>query len=419
MTVQARRPSSLRPENDKPKYRTLLVDGHNLFIRSAVNNDSQKTYDGFTYGAMWQFLFTLKNLIAKSYDYDYIYVFFDGDYSGQKRYEIYKPYKGNRPDKIFLGTKEEMEYKATEYARKQDEAVKRMLNYFAGKKRYNRLTMTEADKANEHRQIEILKSMLDQTGVRVISYQFVESDDLIAYYVNHKEENEQIIIVSNDRDIAQLLREDVAIYSYEKKKFITTKNYKEFMDIHYSNIVVEKIFCGDSSDNIKGIKGVAEKSLHDLCPKMLSESVSIQEVIDCATKINKERVEAKKKPLAKYENITNGISDGEQGENFYDVQQKLIDLSLECMLTDEAKAEMDAWMHAPMEITTEHPQNIYKTCTQLHLDAWKTPTQFGTFWSTFQPIYNKEVKRYQDYCNSTGTTSTIINKTDDTENVPF
>lgn len=418
MTLQAKRPTAT--VTAKPKFKTLLVDGHNLFIRSAVNNDSQITKDGFKYGALWQFLFTLKSIISKTYDYDYIYVFFDGEHSGQLRYEIYNPYKANRPDKTFIG-KELAEYKRTDYAKQGDEAVRNMLSYFNSKKKYDRKNMSEADKANEQRQIDILKSILDNQGVRVVSYDWVESDDLIAYYVKRKAEDEQILIISNDRDIAQLISDDVAVYSYDKKKFISTKNYKEFMDIHYKNIVVEKIFCGDSSDNIKGIKGIAEKSLHELCPKILSEPVTVEEVIECARLLNEGRQNEKKKPLAKYENLVNGITDGEQGGDFYGINRKLIDLSLECMLTDEAKQGMDAWMHAPMALTTENPQNNFQTITTLHLDAWKTPNQFGSFFSTFTPIYNKEVKRYQDWCATTGNTSTIVESTDPNtdESVPF
>ena len=124
MVVQAKR---VNPSNEKPKYKTLLVDGHNLFIRSSVSCQTQVTQDGFAYGTMWQFLLTLKILIKNSYDYDYIYVFFDGEHSGQMRYDIYNAYKGNREDKNFIG-KDLRDYKNTEYARQGEEAVRNMIN---------------------------------------------------------------------------------------------------------------------------------------------------------------------------------------------------------------------------------------------------------------------------------------------------
>lgn len=416
MVVQAKR---VNPSNEKPKYKTLLVDGHNLFIRSSVSCQTQVTQDGFAYGTMWQFLLTLKILIKNSYDYDYIYVFFDGEHSGQMRYDIYNAYKGNREDKNFIG-KDLRDYKNTEYARQGDEAVRNMISFFIKKKGFNRHM---SDKENEHKQLEILKELLNNLCIRVISFPFVESDDLIAYYVNHKESNEQIVIVSNDKDIAQLITEDVAVYSYEKKKYITTKNYKDFFDIHYSNIVVEKIICGDKSDNIKGIKGVAIKTLTDLMPQMVTQKVTLNEIRDKARTVNEERVKNNQKPLIKYTNLAEGISDGEQGNKVYEINEKLVDLSLECMIPQEVKEEFDAWLHAPMEITNENPNNNYNIIQHFKLfcDSWGTPNQFGAFFSTFHHIYNKEVKRYKDYVATSGDTNTIIQKANDVpfEDVPF
>ena len=62
--------------------------------------------------------------------------------------------------------------------------------------------------------------------------------------------NEKIVIVSNDRDLTQLIAEDVIVYVQSMKRFINTKNHTEIMGYNYNNVVLKKVLCGDSSDNI-------------------------------------------------------------------------------------------------------------------------------------------------------------------------
>ena len=42
--------------------------------------------------------------------------------------------------------------------------------------------------------------------------------------------------MSNDRDLTQLISEDVIVYIQQLKKFITTKNHLEEMGYDYRNV---------------------------------------------------------------------------------------------------------------------------------------------------------------------------------------
>lgn len=59
--------------------------------------------------------------------------------------------------------------------------------------------------------------MCDCLFIRNLICDEVEGDDIIAYIVTHKDENEKICIVSNDMDLTQLIDEDVCVYIPKRK----------------------------------------------------------------------------------------------------------------------------------------------------------------------------------------------------------
>ena len=175
----------------------------------------------------------------------------------------------------------------------------------------------------------------------------VEGDDLIAYYVQHKKPNEKVVIVSGDRDLTQLIRDDVCQYIPSMKKFITPDNSVNELGMTHENVLVKKILCGDASDNIKGIKGMGEQTLLKLFPEMKNKKTSLEAVIARSKELLEERKANKKKPLKSLENVVNCVTDGVQGKDIYEINKKIIDLS-EPLLTDEALEGLNEEMYAPM-----------------------------------------------------------------------
>ena len=70
------------------------------------------------------------------------------------------------------------------------------------------------------------------------------------------------------------------------KKFINTKNHTDIMGYNYQNVVLKKMICGDPSDNIKGIKGVGEKTFFDNFSKYddiyiyMEDKITIEDFIE-------------------------------------------------------------------------------------------------------------------------------------------
>ena len=53
--------------------------------------------------------------------------------------------------------------------------------------------------------------------------------------------------------------------------------------------------CGDVSDNIKGIKGLGEKTFFELFPEAKNTKLTIDDIIEKSKKLVEERIKNKKK----------------------------------------------------------------------------------------------------------------------------
>lgn len=232
---------------------------------------------------------------------------------------------------------------------------------------------------------------LEELFVRQIVCDKTEADDFIGYYVSHKKPNERIVICSNDRDITQLISDDVIVYEQRTKQFINTKNHTEINGYNYQNVVLKKVLCGDTSDCIKGIKGFGEKTLLTNFPEITKRKVTLSEVIEKAKNINEERLKNKKKPLKWAENVVNGITDGCQGAKIYEINEKIIDLK-NPLMTDEAKQMIDNMMYAPIDPEGRSTDNLYRILYENDVDELKDHTKFSNFFMDFMYLVDKEQK---------------------------
>ena len=99
-------------------------------------------------------------------------------------------------------------------------------------------------------------------------------------------------IFSSDRDLTQLISEDVSIYSPSTKKHYKNGDMIKMYDVeipHY-NVKTWKILFGDKSDNINGIYYLGEKTLVKLFPELLDKEVNITDILtNTSSKISLKR----------------------------------------------------------------------------------------------------------------------------------
>ena len=369
---------------DTTKYfHTLLIDGNNILKIASV--DHKMNNDGKEYGIIITSLRLIGEILNKK-DFDYCVIAFDGEQSGILRYQYYKEYKANR-DKNY-------EQHEDEVLEKYMKRYRDFQKFVISKSRGN--APTESEDESFKRQKGILKQILQELCIRQYEFDRVEGDDIISYYVKNKKDNERVVIVSSDKDLTQLISDTVIVYNPRKKKFITKKNAVEEIGIIPENIVLEKIICGDVSDNIKGVKGVGNKTLSDLFPQIKTEKIDLSFIMRRSRELLEERKANKKKPLKSLENILNGVTDGCQGDKLYEINQKIIDLS-EPLLTEEAIKTMDNEFYAPIDTSELSVKNVYEIIGENNMNDILDETKFGNLLGPFDKIQMMEKKRYERF----------------------
>ena len=362
-------------------FNTLLIDGSNL-LEVSSRGDDRLSGTGKPTGGIFQFFLQLKMLLRKG-NFRYVYVFWDGNQSGLLRYKLNSDYKANR-DKEF-----EDEEELSDYMKAVNAKINGMKQYFSKKEDPAKLAQIKKQKEIFHWQREVIIDCLEELFVRQCMCDKTEADDFIGYYVTHKKSNERIVICSNDRDLTQLIAEDVIVYVQSLKDFLTVKNYTKIEGINYQNVVLKKVLCGDASDNIKGIKGFGEKTLLNNFDEITKRKVTLNEVIEKAKNINEERAKLKKKPLKWAENIVNRVTDGVQGSEIYEINEKIIDLK-KPLMTDEAVEMIENIMYTPIDPEDRTLENLYRILLENDVEDLRDETKFSNFFNEFLYLIDKE-----------------------------
>jgi 5'-3' exonuclease len=371
--------------------------------------DTKENADGKHYGGVFQFFLQVR-MMLQAIKYDYVYVVFDDTDSGILRYELYNEYKANRDKKYaqhMMSSGQE-----TDYWKRLNQTIKGMTKFIKEKERKNdrkkELTDEEIEKRNKRqtekdivdenfeRERNIIMLFCVEMSIRVLFDDKTEGDDFIAYYVNHKQPEEKIVIVSADQDLTQLISPTVSLYNRMTKKYLKYSNFQRIKGFPVENVLLKKVFCGDTSDNIGNIKGLSEARLMELMPEIAERPVTIEEVIDRAKEKIEERKNEKKKPLQWHENIVNGVSNKEYNGDFYEINKKIIDLK-HPLLTESAENDIESVMYAPLDPEGRSFENLYSMISKNNIEIWKDAGSFSTFFRPFKELSDREKQRYEEF----------------------
>ena len=322
--------------------KTLLVDGNNLFkigfhgVRDLYSN-------GDHLGGIYYFINILRRFLEE-HNHDKVVVFWDSNSSIRK--SIYPQYKANR---------------------RQDMNEDKYQSYLNQQAR--------------------VKEYLEEIFVRQVEMINNEADDLIAYYCKVAT-NEEIIIFSADKDLTQLITENISIYSPISKQYF--KNGDNIIinkvEIPHYNVLLCKIFTGDKSDNIDGIEGLGEKTLIKYFPQMQEKPCTIEELLDNARNI------PQKKPIKTLLNILTGKTKSTiLGEEFYNTNKKIVDLS-NPLITDDGKTLVEQIYTDTIDPTNRGYKNLMRMMMEDGLFKYlpKDDEAWVNFLTPFTKLIRKE-----------------------------
>lgn len=111
-------------------------------------------------------------------------------------------------------------------------------------------------------QIEKLRVVLDKMGVPVFQVSGFEADDVIGTIANQCKE--EVVIITGDRDLMQLVTDKVNLYMPLKGLSDTTlvdrKMVMQRLGVWPEQVIDYKALVGDSSDNYPGVSGIGPKT---------------------------------------------------------------------------------------------------------------------------------------------------------------
>ncbi len=197
----------------------ILVDGNNLLFRSyyatAYNGNFMKNSKGFPTNALFGFANMMHKIIEEEKP-TYIMVAFDkGKTFRHDKYDFYKQGRIETPNELKL-------------------------------------------------QFPKAKELLNAMGIKYYEIDNYEADDIIGTFAEYCNKDPNFIgtIISSDKDLLQLISNDIDIKLLKQKDYLRynedtfTKEY----GIKPINIIDLKALMGDASDNIPGVKGIGEKT---------------------------------------------------------------------------------------------------------------------------------------------------------------
>ena len=301
------------PNRKKTYTHTLIVDGDSL-LKTAYFGAKNLYHKDVHIGGIFQFLTMLRKVI-KEYRFDRVYVFWDGRFSGRLRYDLYKEYKSNR-----------------------------------GKDFYNETPPSDPEL---YLQKERVMGYCEELFIRQYKDEIIEADDSIAYYISKLKEDEKAVILSNDRDLCQLIGDRVGMYVLNLRTIVTKDTYSKYFDHHLTNLKLIKIISGDSSDNIKGIQGIKEKTLIKYFPEIVEKTLTLENIISKIDTIQNER----KSRLKSLDNILNKVTVGVQGKNIFNINEKIVNLS-DPLLTETSKEELDYLFETTIDPEGRETKNV-------------------------------------------------------------
>ena len=255
-----------KPKTPRLNDKVLVVDGLNTFIRAFSVNPSIND-DGVHIGGLTGFLKSIRYTIDMLKPSRCIIVF-DGKDGSKRRRKIYPEYKENRKVKSRLNRNVDWGTAPVD-----EEQAMRM-------------------------QLGRLVDYLEHLPLTLICVDGIEADDTMAYISQQILKDNNIILMSTDKDFLQLVDDRVKVWSPTKKKLYTKEKVFEEYGIPSSNMLTYRILDGDKSDNIGGIKGAGLKSLKKFCPKISSmEKFDVRDLLNF--------VENTKNKIKLLENIKN------------------------------------------------------------------------------------------------------------------
>jgi len=138
-------------------------------------------------------------------------------------------------------------------------------------------------------QFPVIRRVLPALGLKAVSVEGEEADDLIASYARAgQEKGLEVVVATNDKDLMQLVNETCFIYRPEQEGFqlMGIPEVEKKWGVPPRQLLELLILTGDSVDNIPGVPGVGPKTAASL----IQSHGSVQGILEHLSSIKQERI---------------------------------------------------------------------------------------------------------------------------------
>lgn len=134
-------------------------------------------------------------------------------------------------------------------------------------------------------QFDYVKEVSNQFGFVNIGVQNYEADDVIGTLAHQYSDENQVYVVTGDKDILQCINPNVEIWLTKKGFSIynryTLDRFQSEYGLNPLQLIDVKAFMGDSADGYPGVKGIGEKT----AIKLIQNYGSVESVVDAINEL--------------------------------------------------------------------------------------------------------------------------------------
>lgn len=131
-------------------------------------------------------------------------------------------------------------------------------------------------------QFPLIREATEAFGLPSLELEGYEADDLIATYAKLAEaEGREVVIVSSDKDLMQLIRPGVRMLDPMKGNLMDEEDVMKKFGVTPDKVVDVQALAGDSIDNVPGVPGIGIKT----AALLINEYGSLEELLDRAGEI--------------------------------------------------------------------------------------------------------------------------------------
>ncbi len=135
-------------------------------------------------------------------------------------------------------------------------------------------------------QFPIIREAVDALNICQLEMEGYEADDLIATYAKKAcQEGIDVVVVSGDKDLMQLIRDGVEFYDPMKDKFFTPDDVKEKFGVYPDKVTQVQALSGDAIDNVPGVAGIGPKT----AALLINEYGTVENLLSNASEIKQEK----------------------------------------------------------------------------------------------------------------------------------